>query len=46
MSRPGMGLAGYVLNNSQGVIVEAEGGKDLLRRFIQRLDDEKRAYRQ
>jgi hydrogenase maturation protein HypF len=36
-----MGLNGWVSNSSQGVFIEAEGEKDLLDRFVIRLEKEK-----
>ena len=38
-----LGLAGWVLNSSAGLVVEVEGDPDTLQRFLARLDEERPA---
>jgi len=37
----GLGLTGFVLNNSLGVFIEAEGEESLLKIFLKKIEDEK-----
>ena len=36
----GFGLAGWVINDTRGVFIEAEGARDVLERFLARLREE------